>query len=120
MITLPGQMRKGHQCRTMRIIGGKDNIRITQSKDPQITYHRFFRQKNLPKRYKVSNSVDKDSCRKAFYKVKQLVYFLIKILVFQCKKFAFGVFSVGCACSLNITYGFEAMILSESALNIPC
>ena len=35
--------------------------------------------KRYPKRYKVANSVDKDSCRKAFYKVKTLFNYLIII-----------------------------------------
>ena len=36
----------------------------------------------------------------------------------QCKKFAFGVFSAGCACKKNITYGYEIMLEPESAHNV--
>lgn len=36
----------------------------------------------------------------------------------QCKKFAFGVFSAGCACKKNITYGYEIMLNPESAHNV--
>ena len=32
--------------------------------------------------------------------------------------FSYGVFSVGCACPQNITYGFEIMLCKESAHNI--
>ena len=32
--------------------------------------------------------------------------------------FSYGVFSVGCACPLNITYGYELMLCKESAHNL--
>ena len=33
------------------------------------------------------------------------------------KDFSYGVFSIGCCCNLNITYGFELMLCKESAHN---
>ena len=32
--------------------------------------------------------------------------------------FSFRVFSVGCACKVNVTYGYELMLCKESAHNI--
>ena len=32
--------------------------------------------------------------------------------------FAFGVFSVGCFCAANITYGWQIMLTRESAHNL--
>ena len=56
-----------------------------------------------PKKYKVRNVSDCEFCDKAFNKHKD---------------FSHGIFSVGCACNLNITYGFELMLCRESAHNI--
>ena len=56
-----------------------------------------------PKKYDVNSRVDSDYCEKSFdYK----------------KGFAFGVFSVGCCCPKNITYGWELMLSRESAHNL--
>ena len=56
-----------------------------------------------PKKYSVRSKTDKDMCDKSF----------------ESKKgFAFGIFSVGCSCPLNITYGFELMLNRESAHNL--
>ena len=56
-----------------------------------------------PKKYSVRNVADCDFCDKAFNKHKD---------------FSFGVFSVGCVCSKNITYGYEIMLCQESAHNL--
>ena len=56
-----------------------------------------------PNKYEVRNVSDCDFCDKAFNKHKD---------------FSHGVFSVGCACALNITYGYELMLCRESAHNI--
>jgi hypothetical protein len=56
-----------------------------------------------PKKYEVRNITDCDFCEKAFNKHRD---------------FSHGVFSVGCACATNITYGFELMLCHESSHNI--
>ena len=56
-----------------------------------------------PKKYDVSHAIDSDFCDKAFHKARD---------------FSYGVFSVGCSCSSNITYGFELMLQKESSYNI--
>ena len=56
-----------------------------------------------PKKYTVRNVTDCEFCCKSFNKHTD---------------FSFGVFSVGCACPYNITYGYELMLCKESAHNI--
>ena len=56
-----------------------------------------------PKKYDVNSRVDSDFCAKSFD---------------SKKGFAFGVFSVGCSCPANITYGWEMMLSRESAHNL--
>ena len=56
-----------------------------------------------PKKYDVRNVKDCDFCEKNFDKHRD---------------FSHGIFSVGCACELNITYGYELMLCRESAHNI--
>ena len=56
-----------------------------------------------PSKYKVSAQSDADLCDKAFT---------------YHGDFSAGVYSVGCACPANITYGFELMILKESPRNL--
>ena len=56
-----------------------------------------------PKKYTVGNVTDCEFCSKSFNRHKD---------------FSFGVFSVGCACPYNITYGYELMLCKESAHNI--
>ena len=56
-----------------------------------------------PKRYVVRNISDCEFCEKSFNKHTD---------------FSYGVFSVGCACPLNITYGYELMLCKESAHNL--
>ena len=56
-----------------------------------------------PSRYKVSQQVDSDLCDKAFT---------------YHSDFCAGVYTVGCACDKNITFGFELMILKESPRNL--
>ena len=57
----------------------------------------------FPKRYTVSGQKDVDYCNKAFN---------------EKRDFSYGVFSIGCGCDLNITYGFELMLAKESAHNL--
>ena len=56
-----------------------------------------------PKKYNVRSKQDSDFCDKSFD---------------SKKGFAFGIFSVGCPCPSNITYGFELMLSRESAHNL--
>lgn len=56
-----------------------------------------------PKKYLVRNVSDCEFCTKEFNKHTD---------------FSYGVFSVGCACPKNITYGYEIMLCRESAHNI--
>ena len=56
-----------------------------------------------PSRYRVSDQDDADLCDKAFT---------------YHGDFAAGVYSVGCACPANITFGFELMISKESPRNL--
>lgn len=55
-----------------------------------------------PKLYTVSGQKDVDLCNKAFA---------------EKRDFSYGVFSIGCCCDLNVTYGFELMLSQESAHN---
>ena len=55
-----------------------------------------------PKRYTVSGQKDADLCNKDFD---------------EKRDFSYGVFSLGCACDLNITFGYELMLTQESSLN---
>ena len=48
-----------------------------------------------PKRYTVRGQNDDDLCNKAFD---------------EKRDFSYGVFSIGCCCELNITFGFELML----------
>ena len=56
-----------------------------------------------PKKYVVRNVSDCEFCEKSFNKHTD---------------FSYGVFYVGCACPLNITYGYELMLCKESAHNL--
>ena len=56
-----------------------------------------------PQKYVVRNITDCDFCTKNFN---------------DHMDFSYGVFSVGCACKLNVTYGYELMLCKESAHNI--
>ena len=56
-----------------------------------------------PSKYKVSDQVDTDLCEKTFT---------------YHGDFTAGVFSVGCACSANVTLGFELMLAKESPRNL--
>ena len=51
----------------------------------------------------MNGQTDKDLCEKSFNKKTD---------------FSYGVFSIGCACKLNITLGFELMLNRESAHNL--
>jgi hypothetical protein len=56
-----------------------------------------------PKKYNVRSKQDSDFCDKSFD---------------SKKGFAYGIFSVGCSCPSNVTYGFELMLTRESAHNL--
>ena len=56
-----------------------------------------------PKRYTVSGQKDADLCNKDFD---------------EKRDFSYGVFSLGCGCDLNITFGYELMLAKESAHNL--
>ena len=56
-----------------------------------------------PKKYAVRNVKDADFCNKNYNKTKG---------------FSFGIFSVGCSCSKNITLGFEINLTPESPHNL--
>ena len=57
----------------------------------------------FPKKYRVSRQVDSDYCAKSFN---------------SHSSFSNGIFSVGCSCEFNITFGFELLIERESAHNL--
>ena len=69
------------------------------SEDPTQCYpmHEIIR---YPKQYKVSGKVDDEHCDKTFP---------------SHTDFLDGIFSIGCCCSLAVTYGFELMMGRESA-----
>ena len=56
-----------------------------------------------PSKYKVSQQVDSDLCEKSFC---------------YHSDFCAGIYSVGCGCDKNITFGFELMLLKESPRNL--
>lgn len=57
----------------------------------------------FPKKYRVNRQVDSDYCDKSFN---------------SHSNFSNGIFSVGCSCQYNITFGFELMLERESAHNM--
>ena len=57
----------------------------------------------LPKKYIVRSTQDQDFCNKNYNKTSG---------------FSFGIFSVGCTCSCNITLGFEINLTPESPHNL--
>ena len=61
------------------------------------------RLKFYPKRYKVNQKIDKDVCKKAFT---------------GHKDFTSGIFTIGCGCPHNTTFGFELMLNKESPRNL--
>ena len=63
----------------------------------------FYPQHKLlryPKHYNVGNNVDQDYCEKHFS---------------SARKFADGIFTIGCCCKYNITYGWELALTHESS-----
>ena len=56
----------------------------------------------FPKNYTVNNQKDTDFCEKDFP---------------QAHSFANGIFSIGCPCRFNVTYGFELNLKHESGRN---
>ena len=74
----------------------------TPEEDHPTQCHQAWPLFRYPKKYAVNSRMDSDYCEKSFdYK----------------KGFAFGVFSVGCCCPKNISYGWELMLSRESAHN---
>ena len=65
------------------------------NKEHQSQYYPHWPIFRYPKKYEVRNVTDCDFCDKAFNKHRD---------------FTHGVFSVGCACAANITYGYELML----------
>ena len=59
--------------------------------------------RRYPSKYKVNEHVDSDICEKAFT---------------NHGDFCAGMFSVGCACPSNTTFGFEIMLSKESPKNL--
>ena len=57
----------------------------------------------LPKKYVVRNTTDADLCNKHYNRTNGL---------------SFGIFSIGCSCSHNITLGFEINLNPESPHNL--
>ena len=55
-----------------------------------------------PKRYNVNNIKDEEWCEKDFPRAHD---------------FADGIFSIGCPCAVNVTYGFELNLQHESGRN---
>ena len=60
-----------------------------------LAFYPMFPLHSWPKRYRIGNNSDEDDCTKN-YPVHS--------------DFSGGVFSVGCGCSNNVTYGFELII----------
>ena len=73
------------------------------NEEHSIQFYPGFRIFRYPKKYRVNGRTDSDFCEKPFN---------------QKTDFSYGVFSVGCACKYNITYGFELMLNKESAHNL--
>ena len=59
--------------------------------------------KYYPKKYKVNQKVDDDLCKKAFA---------------NHSDFTAGIFTIGCGCEYNTTFGFEIMLNKESPRNL--
>ena len=73
------------------------------AKEVSTQYYPNWRMLRLPKKYIVNNKQDHDLCNKNYSK---------------CKDFCFGIFSIGCSCSRNITLGFEICLRPESPHNL--
>ena len=56
-----------------------------------------------PKKYKVNQKTDQDLCKKSFTRHKD---------------FTSGIFTMGCGCPHNTTFGFELMLNKESPRNL--
>ena len=74
-----------------------------QEKEHQTQFYPNWPIFRYPKKYDVRNVTDCDFCDKNFNKKRD---------------FSHGIFSVGCGCALNVTYGFELILCRESAHNI--
>ena len=79
-----------------------DYFPYTEGKEPATQFYPVWQTRVYPKRYDVNNKADKAQCEKNYK---------------NSKKYSNGVFSIGCSCRLNITYGFELMIGHESPEN---
>ena len=56
-----------------------------------------------PSKYKISGKIEDDLCFKSFNDHQNFIY---------------GLFTVGCSCEYNITYGYEIMLNRESSHNL--
>ena len=85
---------------------GRENIEYKQWEDPSVEhptmYYPGLPMKQYPKRYIVAGESDPDFCNKT---------------IPHHRDFCHGIFSVGCACQYDITYGFEIMLQHESTHN---
>ena len=59
--------------------------------------------KSFPKKYEVNQKIDYDLCKKAFI---------------GHSDFTAGIFTIGCGCEYNTTFGFELMLNKESPQNL--
>ena len=84
----------------------RNNVDYKQWEDPTIEHPTMFYpglpMKQYPKKYNVRGEVGPDACNKA---------------IPNHRDFCHGIFSVGCACQYDITYGFELMLQHESTHN---
>ena len=71
----------------------------SEFKEDPTQYYPVYELLTYPKLYNVANKNDEDFCEKKFP---------------SHHDFADGIFSIGCACELSITYGFELMLGHES------
>ena len=68
----------------------------------QTTFFPVHPNVRYPKRYNVNNVKDEEWCEKDFPRAHD---------------FADGIFSIGCPCAMNVTYGFELNLKHESGRN---
>ena len=83
---------------------GSDYFSWDDEEQHPLMFYPNWRVKKYPSNYNIKGSKGStDSCNKEYNKTKDFVH---------------GIFSVGCACPLNITLGFEIMKNQESANNM--
>ena len=69
----------------------EDYIDYDKDIEDNTQFYPLFPLKKFPKLYRVNHNTDKDACTKNFTSHSQFVD---------------GIFSIGCACPLSITYGY--------------